>query len=298
MVGFIGLGKMGKNMVLHLLEGGEEVVVWNRSPEPVDEVVKAGAIEAGNLQVLSSKLQAPRTVWLMLPSGEVTDEFIQKLVPLLAKGDLIIDGANSFYKDSIRRAGELSKKGIHFMDVGVSGGPTGARSGGCLMVGGEVEDYQKVEALLKKIAAPGALGYFGRVGAGHFAKMVHNGIEYGMMQSIAEGLAVLKKSDFNFDLEEVLRVYNSGSVIQSRLVGWAAEALKEDPNLTEVSSKIGATGEGEWTIKTARELGLKVPVIEDSFKFRQNSSESSGDFTAKVVSALRGKFGGHLVKKF
>lgn len=300
-IGYVGLGKMGKNMVLHLLEQGVEVVAFNRSPEPLLEVEKAGAIKAKSLEDLVSALQPPRTVWLMLTAGEVVDEFIEKLVPLLNKGDLIIDAGNSFYKDTQKRAERLKNAGINFMDVGTSGGPDGARKGACLMVGGEKEDFKKVEGLLKKIAAEGAYGYFGKVGAGHFVKMVHNGIEYGMMESIAEGAAILNNSEFNLDLREVFRVYNNKSVIESRLVGWLLEALKEDPNLEDVSSVISSTGEGEWTIKTGKEMGIKVPVIEDSFKVRQNSSkdkESSGEgFRNKSVSAMRGKFGHHRVKK-
>jgi len=296
-IGYIGLGKMGKNMVLRLLEQGVEVVAWNRSAEPVKEVVVAGAIGAQDIENLVSQLEAPRVVWIMLPQGEVVDEFIGYLVPLLSQGDLIIDGGNSFYKDSVRRAAELSAKGINFMDIGTSGGPGGARKGACLMVGGERADFERVEELLKAIAAPEAYGYFGKAGAGHFAKMVHNGIEYGMMEAIGEGAAILQKSEFEIDLPEVFRVYNNGSVIESRLVGWTKEALDEDVELSEISTKISATGEGEWTVNAAHEMDLDARVIEDSFKVRQESSEDSGDYRAKVVSAMRGKFGGHPVKK-
>lgn len=299
-VGYIGLGKMGKNMVLRLLEQGIEVVAWNRSPEPLEEVAKVGAVKAESIEDLITKLESPRVIWLMLPAGEVVDEFIEKLSKLLSPGDLLIDGGNSFYKDSIRRANDLKEKEIHFMDIGTSGGPAGARSGACLMVGGEREDFERVEPLLKAIAARNAYGYFGPAGAGHFVKMIHNGIEYGMMEAIAEGAAILKESKFNLDLKEDFRVYNNRSVIQSRLVGWAEEAFKEDPNLTDTSSVIGSTGEGEWTIKTAKELGVQVPVIEASFKVRQSSSEDPEDspqgFRNRVVSAMRGKFGQHKVK--
>lgn len=296
-IGYIGLGKMGKNMVLHLLEQGVEVVAWNRSPEPLKEVTDAGATPAKDMPDLISKLESPRVIWIMLPQGALVDEFIDELIPLLSAGDFIIDGGNSFYKDSVRRGEELSKKGIHFMDIGTSGGPGGARRGACLMVGGQREDFEGVEELLKAIAAPEAYGYFGKVGAGHFAKMVHNGIEYGMMEAIGEGAAILKKSDFNIDLKEVFRVYNKGSVIESKLVGWTHEALEEDEELSDISTKIDATGEGEWTINIAKELGIDVRVIEDSFKVRQESTPNSEDFRARVVSAMRGKFGGHPVKR-
>lgn len=295
-IGFVGLGKMGKGIVLHLLEQGVRVVVWNRSQDDVDEVVKFGAIPAKNHQELVEELDSPRVFWIMVPQGAPVDEMIEKLLPHVDKDDLIIDGGNSFYKDTLRRGKELEGK-ARFMDIGTSGGPGGARHGACLMAGGDKKDYKRTEPILKKIAAPNALGLFGDLGAGHFAKMVHNGIEYGMMQSIAEGAAILKKSKLNLNLAEIFRVYNNQSVIESRLVGWAEESFKEDSNLDNISSKIDSTGEGEWTINTAKELKVEVPIIQKSFEARQKSSEKSEDFRDKVVSALRGKFGGHSVRK-
>ena len=296
-LGYIGLGKMGKNMVFRLLEQGVEVVAWNRSPEPLEEVKKAGAVASKDIPDLVSKLSTPRIIWIMLPQGPLVDEFIAQVVPHLEKGDLVIDGGNSFYKDSVRRGEELSKRGIHFMDIGTSGGPGGARKGACLMVGGSREDFERIKELLKAIAAPESYGHFGDVGAGHFAKMVHNGIEYGMMEAIGEGAAILKNSPFNIDLREVFRVYNKGSVIESSLVGWTQEALEEDPELSDISTKIDATGEGEWTVDAAKEQGIDARVIDDSLKVRQESTPDSGDFRAQIVSAMRGKFGGHSVKK-
>lgn len=297
-LGYIGLGKMGKNMVLHLLEQGVEVVAWNRSPEPLNEVTERGAIPADSPVDILNKLESPKIVWIMLPQGQLVDDMIGQVVEHLQPGDIIIDGGNSFYKDSVRRAEELSAKGIHFMDVGTSGGPGGARSGACLMIGGEQEDFERLKELFEKIAeSPDALGYFGKAGAGHFAKMVHNGIEYGMMEAIGEGVAVLKKSQFNFNLTDVLRVYANGSVISSRLIDWTRKAFEEDPQLSNISSKIDASGEGEWTINTGHELGVDVRVIEDSLNVRKESSADSDDFRAKVVSAQRGQFGGHPVKK-
>ncbi len=237
----------------------------------------------------------------MLPAGETTDEFIDKILPLLKPGDLLIDGANSFFKDTLRRAEKIKPTGVHFMDIGVSGGPKGAREGACLMIGGEQEDFESIKDLVIKASAPDAWGHFGKVGAGHFAKMVHNGVEYGMMEAIAEGAAILKASHFDFNMADVFRVYNNRSVIESRLVGWTQEALEEDSELSEYSSKIGHTGEGEWTIKTAEELGVDPEVIEESFEVRvdsENVDENSPDgFRNKAVSAMRGKFGGHSVKK-
>lgn len=309
-VGYLGLGKMGKNMVLRLLEQGIDVVAWNRSPQPVEELktqiskLKTSSQNlriASNIEDLVNSLEKPKIVWLMLPAGEVTDEMLSKLIPLLDKDDLVIDGANSFYKDSLRRAKLLAEKGIHFMDIGVSGGPGGARNGACLMIGGNNQDYQKIQDLIKAIAAPNAYAHLGPIGAGHFAKMVHNGIEYGMMEALAEGTAILKSSPFNYDLAEVLRVYNNKSVIESRLTGWLQEALNEDPNLTDISSKIGATGEGEWTVKVAREQGVDARVIKDSYQVRVESEKvaesPANNFRSKAVSAMRGKFGGHQVKK-
>jgi 6-phosphogluconate dehydrogenase len=302
-IGYIGLGRMGKNMVLHLLEQGIEVVAWNRSPEPLKEVEEAGAIAASDLEDLVTKSGQPgeRVIWLMLPAGEVTDEFIDKVLPLLSPNDLLIDGGNSFYKDTLRRAEKIKSTGVHFMDIGTSGGPGGARTGACLMIGGEKEDYERIIELAKAASAPDAYGSFGEVGSGHFAKMVHNGIEYGMMEALSEGLAILKNAPFKLDLSEILRVYNNRSVIESRLVGWMKQAIDEDPNLTEYSSVIGHTGEGEWTVKTGEELGVGVPVLKDAFQVRMESKDVKEDspdgYRNKATSAMRGKFGQHPVKK-
>lgn len=287
---------MGKNMVLRLLENGVEVVAWNRSPQPRQEVLEKGGLTVVLPEEVVFKLTTPRTIWLMLPAGDVTDQIISALLPHLSEGDLLIDGANSFYKDTLRRAELLSENGISYMDVGVSGGPSGARNGACLMIGGKNTDFSKMAPLFQLMASPDAYAHLGPVGAGHFAKMVHNGIEYGMMQSIAEGAAVLQKSAFDYDLGKVFRLYNNRSVIESRLVGWTEEAFVEDPELDAISSKINHTGEGEWTIKTAHELEVAVPIIEKSFGVRVESSETTNSFRDKVVSALRGKFGGHAVK--
>lgn len=296
-IAYIGLGKMGKNMVLRLLEQGIEVVAWNRSQAVVDEVAAAGAIPARNFEDLIKALPARKVVWLMLPAGQVVDQMIAELSPYLNNGDLLIDGGNSFYKDSVRRAQELAKKGVHYMDVGVSGGPGGARSGACMMIGGDKTDYDSILPVIQAACAPEAYGYMGQVGTGHFVKMVHNGIEYGMMQAIAEGAAVLEKSPLKPDLAEVFRVYNNQSVIESRLVNWAKEAFMEDPKLENVSSTIAHTGEGEWTIQAAKELGVTVPVITKSFQVRVDSASEPENFRNKVVSILRNKFGHHKATK-
>ena len=307
-IGYIGLGRMGKNMVLHLLEQGEKIVAWNRSPEPVEEVVKAGAIGTESIDDLISKLETPRVIWVMVTAGEITDEVLNQLAPKLTDGDLVIDGGNSFYKDTLRRAEMLSSKGIHFMDIGTSGGPNGARVGACLMIGGADEDFKRVEELCKKAAAQGAYQHLGPVGAGHFAKMVHNAIEYGMMESIGEGLAILKNSDFKYDFVKLLDIYNHRSVVESRLIGWAQDAFKEDGQLSNISSSIGSGGSGkrvpgeaDWTVEGAKEMGIDVPAMEAAIEVRsesdKDSEESANGFRNKVISAMRGVFGQHDVKK-
>lgn len=296
-IGYIGLGKMGKNMVLHLLEKGIDVVAWNRSPEPRFEVSEMGATAVDTIEELVERLESPRVIWVMLSPGEVTDHMLEHLFSLLKEGDMVIDGGNSFYKDSIRHAEKLQEKGIHFLDVGVSGGPAGARNGACLLIGGEHSIFQKLIPLFEVVSQSGSYGYVGAHGAGHFAKMVHNGIEYGMMEAISEGASILKSSNFHFNVGELFQIYNNGSVIESKLVGWASEALAENPELDAVASHIDHTGEGEWTVKAAKELGVPVPVIKSSFDVRVKSSQDAWDspagFRNKVVSALRRKFGGH-----
>lgn len=289
-IGFVGLGKMGAGLVAQLTEKGHEVLAWNRSEHPLKNVESVEAMIAG-------LAAGERIIWLMLPAGKIVDEFLQMLKPMLSAGDLVIDGGNSRYSDTLRRAKELEELGIGYMDAGVSGGPKGAREGACLMIGGDRALYERLTPIWEAMAAPKAYGLMGTVGAGHFAKMVHNGIEYGMMQAIAEGAAVLKKSEFKIDMAKVFEIYNNRSVIESRLVGWTQEALIEDPELTDTSSKIDHTGEGEWTVEAAKELGVEVPIIEESLEVRKRSSEASEDYRDKVVSAMRGKFGGHAVKK-
>lgn len=288
-LGFIGLGKMGKGLVLSMREKGIEVLAWNRTP---NEVANVASIE----ELVKGLEPGKRVIWLMVMST-ATDLVLAELKPLLSPGDLIIDGGNVFYKDDLRRAKDLSSLGIKYMDIGVSGGPKGAREGACLMIGGEREKYVELKTLWEAISSPKAYAYFGTVGAGHFAKMVHNGIEYGMMQAIAEGAAILKASQFDFDLAEVFKLYNNRSVIESRLVGWAEEAFAENPELSETASQIGHLGEGEWTANTAKELGIEAPIIQGSFDVRVKSVTEPENFRNKVVSALRGKFGGHAVGK-
>ncbi|MDD5050675.1 MAG: decarboxylating 6-phosphogluconate dehydrogenase [Candidatus Pacebacteria bacterium] len=294
-LGYIGLGKMGMNMVLRLHEKKQDVIAYNRSPEPRLEGKKAGLRVADSYEALLAELPTPRTVWVMVPNN-VVDSVIAEFIGFLEKGDTIIDGGNSFYKDSMRRAKELAGKEIHFLDVGTSGGPKGAREGACLMIGGEEEVFKKHEDLFKDIAAPEAYAYLGKAGAGHFTKMVHNGIEYGMMQSLAEGFAILEKSEFDLDLLKVTEIYNHRSVIESRLVGWLSDAYRKfGKNLAEVSGTVSHTGEGEWTVNAGKELGIPAKVIEDSFKFRVESG-ATPSYIGKILSALRNQFGGHSIE--
>lgn len=295
-IGYIGLGKMGKNMVLRLLEKGHQVVAWNRSPEPRQEVAAAGAMTVETVAELIEKLPAPRTVWLMLTAGQATTEMVNQVTELLSPGDTLIEGANSFYKDTIARAKVVQAKKIRFIDVGVSGGPGGARNGACLMIGGDQAAFDELKPLFTDIASPNALQFFPGAGAGHFVKMVHNGIEYGMMQAIGEGFEVLKKSEFDLDLLKVANIYNNRSVIESRLVGWLESGYtKHGIDLKGISGSVSHSGEGQWTVETARELGVKAPVIEDSLQFRVDSQKKPS-YTGQVVSVLRNEFGGHSVE--
>ena len=296
-IGYIGLGKMGKNMVLRLLEKGHDIVAWNRSKEPGIEVATQGATVVENVNDIILKLKSPRTIWLMLPAGDVTQQMINQLLPHLEKGDTIIDGANSNFNDTIKRAKQITGQGIHFMDIGVSGGPGGSRTGACLMIGGKQHDYNRYIPLFKDIAAPNAYQFFNGHGAGHFVKMIHNGIEYGMMQAIGEGFEIMKQSNFNLDLEQVARIYNQRSVIESRLVGWLYSGYrKHGQDLEPISGSIKHSGEGEWTLQTARQMNIPAPVIDAAFQFRLDSDQNPS-YTGKVVSVLRNEFGGHDVKK-
>ena len=295
----IGLGKMGSGIAKRLLKKGWTVRGFDNSQAVVRELASFGMQAADSLQAAVEELPTPRLVWLMVPAGKAVDEVLfgkSGIVQKLSKGDVVIDGGNSFYKDSVRRAKKLSALGITFVDVGFSGGPSGARNGACLMVGGDESTFKKLEPLYRDLSIEEGYRFFSGAGAGHFVKMVHNGIEYGMMQSLAEGFAILKKSKFKLDLGHVAESYNHGSVIQSRLVSWLESAYKEyGENLAAISGKVGHSGEGEWTAKTARELKVPAKIIEESFKFRVQSAKKPS-YTGKVVSALRGQFGGHSVK--
>ncbi len=301
-IGIFGLGKMGANVARELRDKGWRVVVSNRSPGSIDEMKTEGFETAYSSKELVGRLKAPRIIWLMITAGKGVDEFLfgrdgkGGLVSQLRKGDIVIDAGNSFYEDTVRRAKILARKNIHFMDVGFSGGPSGARHGGSLMIGGERKLFENLEPLFRDLSVPGGYSYFGTAGAGHFVKMVHNGIEYGMMQSIAEGFALMKKSPFKLDLQKIANVYNRGSVIESRLIGWLEDAYKiYGKDLVGVSGSVAYTGEGEWTVTTGKKMKMKLPAIEDAFRFRVRSKQSP-TYMGKILSALRNRFGGHSIE--
>jgi len=293
-IGYIGLGKMGFNMVERLLEKKHEVLVFDKNEEAVKRISSKGAMPASSLESLISAMALPRLVWLMVPHQAV-DTVLQGLTPLLQKGDTVIDGGNSPYKESMRRFQELKEKGKNFLDVGVSGGPSGARNGACIMVGGRKEIFRKYKNLFRDLACKGGYAYMGGPGSGHFVKMVHNGIEYGMMQALAEGFALMKASPFEFDLTQIAKLYNHKSVVESRLVGWLHNAFSQHgENLDDISGTVSQSGEGSWTVEAAQELGVPVPVIEGSLNFRIQS-QAHPSYTGKILSAVRNQFGGHEV---
>ena len=295
-LGYIGLGKMGFNMVERLLENRYGVVVYDVNQEAVKALAGRGATPAASFESLASALKAPRLVWLMVPH-ETVDKVIENLAPHLSRGDTVIDGGNSFYRDSIRRGCDLLEKGIEFLDVGVSGGPAGARQGACLMAGGRKEIFDRYEQLFRDLSIAHGYVYAGLSGAGHFVKMVHNGIEYGMMQAIAEGFALMKSSPFQLSLTAIAGLYNNGSVIASRLVGWLEEAYREyGEDLAAVSGSVAQSGEGAWTVDTGKEHGVATPVIEEAVNFRTASSLQPV-YTGRILSALRNQFGKHEVFK-
>ena len=286
-IGYIGLGKMGMSMVARLKEKKWHVETYDVN----------GKGSAQSLEQLANSLLKPRIIWIMVPAGKPVDGVINELLPLLQKGDTVIDGGNSLYEDSIHHGKKLAQRGISFLDVGVSGGPGTVRAGKpALMIGGEKKVFEKLKPLLLDLTRKASFGYMGKSGAGHFVKMVHNCIEYGMMQAIAEGFAMMKKARFRLDLREVARVYNNGGVIQSRLTGWLETGLKKyGQELKEVSGSVAHTGEGEWTVKTAKKLGVPVPAIKDAFDFRVQS-EKKPSYTGKILTMLRSQFGGHSIK--
>jgi 6-phosphogluconate dehydrogenase len=333
-IGMVGLGRMGANMVRRLLKGGHECVVFNRSPKPVEELAKEGAVASASLKDLVSKLKKPRTVWLMVPAA-IVDEMIGDIAPALEAGDVLVDGGNSYYVDDIRRAKELALKQIHYVDVGTSGGVWGLERGYCMMIGGEDEPIRRLDPMFSalapgighvartpgrdKIGGTAEMGYLhcGTNGAGHFVKMVHNGIEYGVMAAYAEGLAILRQANagkqqhsidaettplpnpehyqYDLNLRDVTEVWRRGSVIASWLLDLTAAALVQDPTLSAFNGRVSDSGEGRWTIKAAIDEAVPAPVLSAAL-YARFSSRGEADFQNKVLSAMRYQFGGHVEK--
>jgi len=292
----IGLGRMGANMTLRLLRGGHEIVAYDRNPDAVQELQAAGATAAGSLQELVERLSPPRHVWLMVPSGQPVTDTIGALAPLLEKGDAIVDGGNSNYKDSIARAQQITGQGLHYLDAGTSGGIWGLENGYCLMIGGEEEIFRRMESIFQTLAPPRGYAYMGPSGAGHYVKMIHNGIEYGLLQAYAEGFELLEAAPFQIDLPAVATLWNQGSVVRSWLLELAERALAADPHLSEIKGYVEDSGEGRWTVMEAIERGVPATVLAHSLfaRFRSRQQESFG---SKLIAALRQQFGGHEVQK-
>jgi len=298
-IGMIGLGRMGANMTRRLLGGGHEVVALDRDPEAVKSVAAAGALPAQSLDDLIRQLPAPRAVWIMVPSGAITEQTIDSLAALLGANDLILDGGNSYYKDSMRRAASLAKRGIDFMDVGTSGGIWGLKEGYSLMFGGTPAAAKRMEPVFKTLAPAADRGWahVGPSGAGHFTKMVHNGIEYAMMQAYAEGFDLLQhKTEFKLDLAQIAEVWQSGSVVRSWLLDLTAAALAQNPTMQGIAPYVEDSGEGRWTAIEGIELGVALPTISLSL-FNRFRSRDKDSFADKLLAAMRNQFGGHAVKR-
>jgi 6-phosphogluconate dehydrogenase len=293
----IGLGRMGGNMVQRLLQGGHQVVVFDRSADAMKPHVAMGAEAAKDLADLCGQLSAPRVVWVMVPAGSAVESTIEQLLPGLSKGDIIIDGGNSNFKDSIRRGAWLKEKGLGFIDAGTSGGIWGLTVGYCLMIGASPEAFKLCEPIFRTLAPPEGYAHVGPPGAGHYVKMIHNGIEYGMLQAYAEGYEILHASkDFKLDLHQISAVWNRGSVVRSWLNELAERAFANDTELTALKGYVEDSGEGRWTVQEAIDLDVPAPVITLSLltRFRSRQADSFG---AKVIAALRNEFGGHAVRR-
>ncbi|TCD30286.1 phosphogluconate dehydrogenase (NAD(+)-dependent, decarboxylating) [Bacillus wiedmannii] len=294
-VGLIGLGKMGLNLGKNLMDHKHEVAAFDLNTSAVEEMKEYGATGVSSLSEFVQSLESPRILWVMVPHA-VVDSVINEITPLLSKGDILIEAGNSHYKESIRRYEQLKKDGIHFMDAGTSGGMEGARNGACYMIGGDQEAWDIVEPIFRDTAVENGYLYAGKAGSGHFLKMVHNGIEYGMMAAIGEGFEILEKSEFDYDYEKVSRVWNNGSVIRSWLMELTENAFSKDAKLDEIKGVMHSSGEGKWTVETALDLQTATPVIAMSLLMRYRSLDND-TFTGKVVAALRNEFGGHAVEK-
>ena len=297
-LGFIGLGKMGGNMVHRILRDSDhEVVAIDLDAEAVEEAKGHGAATASDYPDLVSKLSAPRTVWVMVPAGDITEQVVDELAGLLEAGDTIVDGGNTNWHDDVRRAAALDERGIHYIDVGTSGGVWGLQVGYCMMVGGHEESVQRLAPILDVLAPPDGWRHFGDAGAGHFVKMVHNGVEYGIMQAYAEGFELMHKAKFPIELKEVAGLWNRGSVVRSWLCELAERAFEEEGNdLEGLRGHVSDSGEGRWTIVDAIDFDVPTPVITASL-YARFYSRGEGEYTHKVLAALRNQFGGHAVER-
>lgn len=293
-LGFIGLGRMGFNLVLNFKDHKVNVVAYNRHPEPARKIKKHGVEVAFSIEELMKKLPAQKIIWIMVTAGKPVDMIIDELIPYLNANDLIIDGGNSFYKDSIRRYKKLKKKKIHFLDIGTSGGLSGARHGASLMIGGDKKIFKTIEPICKAVSAKNGYAYVGNAGAGHFVKMVHNGIEYAWLQAAGEGFELLSKSPYSLDFRQIARVWKNGSIIQSRMMEWAEDAFRKDPKLRKIRGIVGGGETGEWALKTAKEYKVAFETLNLAIKSRKKS-EKKPRFAGKVVAAIRHEFGGHEV---
>jgi len=294
-IGFIGLGRMGANMVRRLLQEGHQVVAYNRTPEKTREIAGEGAEPSFSIAELVAALDRPRTVWIMVPAGDATEAQVDELLEHLEPGDTIVDGGNTNFHDDVRRHARVAAKGLRYVDAGVSGGIWGLRNGYCLMVGGDREAVEPLEPIFRSLAPPDGYLHVGGPGAGHYVKMIHNGIEYGLMQAYAEGFEIMHASDYQLDLAGIAKLWNHGSVVRSWLLELAERALAGDPDLAHVKGWVADSGEGRWTVQEAIDRDVPAAVITLSLltRFRSRQEDSYG---AKVLAALRNEFGGHAVK--
>ena len=295
-IGMIGLGKMGGNMTRRLLQGGHDVVGFAPDSEAVEAVAREGATGATSVADLVAKLEPPRVVWLMVPAGVVTGRVIDEVADLLEPGDAIVDGGNSLYTESRERAEVLAARGLGFIDAGTSGGVWGLTEGYCLMVGAEIDHFRRLEPVLETLAPQNGYARVGPPGAGHFVKMIHNGVEYGLMQAYAEGFELLDGTEFDLDLTQIAELWRHGSVVRSWLLDLTANALSTDPRLEAVAPFVEDSGEGRWTVKTALDHGIPAPIITLSL-FRRFASRQDDSFANRLLAALRHEFGGHATRK-
>ena len=295
-IGFVGLGKMGLNMVTRLQRAGHQVTAYDRSADALANATAAGCIAAASLADLVQRLKAPRAVWIMVPSGPPTEETVQAVAALLAPGDVIIDGGNTRFHDDVRRSKELAARKLQYIDAGTSGGIWGLKNGYCLMVGGNKEAVDRLAPVFEALAPPNGWAHVGAAGAGHYVKMVHNGIEYSLMQGYAEGFELMSKSEYRLDLSRIADLWLQGSVVRSWLLELAASALKEDPRLEQLKGYVQDSGEGRWMVADAIDKDVPVPTLTAALftRFRSRQTES---FAEKMLAALRNAFGGHAVKR-